>query len=768
MVRGYFIGGNTLVRAGVIVLFFGVAFLLRYAAEHSTVPIEYRLTGVVVGALALLALGWRLRLARAGYALALQGGAVGILYMTIFAALRLYSVLPAALAFPLLIVVAAISAALAVLQNSQSFALLAVIGGFLAPILASNGSGSHVALFSYYVVLNGGILSVSWFKAWRPLNVAGFAFTFVIGTAWGVLQYRATDFPTTEPFLIIFFLFYVGIAVLFTLRQPVRLRGYVDGTLVFGAPIAAFGLQSSLLHHRLFELAFSAVAMSALYLGLAWILQRRDKHAQRVLIDAFLALGVAFFTLAIPLALGSRMNSVTWALEGCALIWIGCRQNRLLPRVFGVLLIVAAGCVLAGEFRFISGHVGLSAGTDVAVVLLTAIAILAARMLATHMASLRRAEMILPGPLFFWGLFWWVCGGVAEAGHYVPGQYLAATLLLFAALTALAASEIERRLALSAARAAALLLLPLLLIAAVYWVGTSSHPFADGGWAAWPVSVAALVWIARRHEGGPDGALAKLLHVSVPWLLCALASWEAAWSIRSVVAGSETWPAVASAIVPALALFAIPRLTERVAWPFALHRHTYWRLTASGLALYLALWSLATNWLARGDARPLPYFPLLNPLDVAEALILMTLARHWLRARAEAEFARVDPRLPPIGFAALTFVWLNGVLLRTLHQWFAVPFELPAFMSSTLTQTSISVFWAALALTTMLVAARRRLRSVWLGGAALMCVVVAKLFLVDLSSIGSIARIVSFVAVGLLMLIVGYFSPLPPRRELST
>ena len=50
-------------------------------------------------------------------------------------------------------------------------------------------------------------------------------------------------------------------------------------------------------------------------------------------------------------------------------------------------------------------------------------------------------------------------------------------------------------------------------------------------------------------------------------------------------------------------------------------------------------------------------------------------------------------------------------------------------------------------------------------GAALLAVVIAKLFLIDLSRIGSVERIVSFVGVGLLMLVVGYFSPLPPARE---
>src|ERR1700722_3650767 len=136
-IRGFFTGGNTLVRVGVIVLFFGVAFLLRYMAEHSHISIEVRLTGVALASIALTILGWRLRKTRGGYALALQGGGVGILYLIVFAALRLYSILPATIAFPALVVIAILSAALAVLQNSMAFALLALSGGFLAPVLAS-------------------------------------------------------------------------------------------------------------------------------------------------------------------------------------------------------------------------------------------------------------------------------------------------------------------------------------------------------------------------------------------------------------------------------------------------------------------------------------------------------------------------------------------------------------------------------------------------------------------------------------------------------
>ena len=45
-----------------------------------------------------------------------------------------------------------------------------------------------------------------------------------------------------------------------------------------------------------------------------------------------------------------------------------------------------------------------------------------------------------------------------------------------------------------------------------------------------------------------------------------------------------------------------------------------------------------------------------------------------------------------------------------------------------------------------------------------MAVVVVKLFLVDLAKVGGVERIVSFIAVGVLMLVIGYFAPLPPKK----
>jgi uncharacterized membrane protein len=172
--RDWLLGGNTVARVGLLVLFVGVAFLLRYVAERTAVPIELRLAGVALGGVVFLVVGWRMRERRPGFAVTLQGGAIGILYLTAYAALRLYEVLPPVAAFAFMAALAALSAVLAVLQDARALAALGATGGFLAPLLVATGSGRIELLFSYYLVLNLGVLGVALFRAWRELNWIAF------------------------------------------------------------------------------------------------------------------------------------------------------------------------------------------------------------------------------------------------------------------------------------------------------------------------------------------------------------------------------------------------------------------------------------------------------------------------------------------------------------------------------------------------------------------------------------------------------------------
>jgi uncharacterized membrane protein len=83
-------------------------------------------------------------------------------------------------------------------------------------------------------------------------------------------------------------------------------------------------------------------------------------------------------------------------------------------------------------------------------------------------------------------------------------------------------------------------------------------------------------------------------------------------------------------------------------------------------------------------------------------------------------------------------------------------------------QAALSILWTAIALAAMVFANRRAARSGWIAGAILLAIVVVKLFVIDLSRVSGIERIVSFIGVGVLLLAIGYLAPVPPGRKEET
>src|SRR5690606_23311103 len=332
----------------------------------------------------------------------------------VFAALKLYALLPPGVALLLMLVMVMLGALLAVLQNAQVLALIATAGGFLAPILTSDGSGSHVALFSFYLLLNIGILTIAWFKTWRLLTWVGFGFTFVITSVWGVLEYQAQFYASTQPFLIAFFALYLTVAILFSLKQPPKLTGLVDGSLVFGLPIVAFGLQTALLKHTEYGLAISALVLSAIYTLLARVLWVKFQNTQRVLAESMIALGVTFATLAIPLALDAEWTSASWALEATGLIWVGLRQRRLLARCAGYVLYIGAVASLFRDGSIETGATPIFSGDFISLVLLSLSALAIAWLLQRFPEACTSIEKSLELVALMIGWIWWLTAGLNE------------------------------------------------------------------------------------------------------------------------------------------------------------------------------------------------------------------------------------------------------------------------------------------------------------------------------------------------------------------
>jgi uncharacterized membrane protein len=769
--RDFFTTGNVVVKVGVIVLFFGVGFLLKYAADKNLFPIELRLAAVTAFGIILFVLGWRLRHRKLNYALVIQGGAIGILYLTVFTAAKFYTVVPLALAFFLMLALVLFSCSLAVIQNAMALAIFATIGGFLAPILTSTGEGSHVALFSYYTFLNAGIFGIAWHKSWRPLNWTGFVFTFVIAALWGYRYYQPEYFNTTEPFLILFFLFYIAIAILFAQRQPPHLKGFVDSSIVFGTPLVGFTLQYGLVREIEFGQAWSALAMSAVYVTLARTLWNRKVEGMRMLTEAFLALGVIFASLAIPLALDGRWTAAAWAVEGGGMMWIGIRQNRLLPRLFGLLLQFGAGVAFLTVMHDPHGDLPVLNSAYLGAVMISLAGLFSSYHGFRYNDRLREEERRLHVALLVWGFLWWFGAGLMEIDQHLTGLLENNAELFFFAFSMFYLYILARALHWAPALKPPVLLLPLMTVMAFINFADfyATSPFARYGFVSWITAFTVQYLLLYRCEDVWNPRLVAFWHRGTLWLAYFVFAWICAQAVSHYVPGLQNWGHVMWGFIPAIGVLTLIYLRDRIEWPLRRFAQDYLGIGLFPVAIYLAVWIVIVCFY-EGSPKPLPYIPMMNPHEMAQLFAMVAIC-DWLIRWKKNEvppLRTLNPAHLLVVLAGIAFLWLNSVVARSVHFYGDVSYAPAPLAHSALFQTSISIVWTLTAFVLMGTATRSGNRKLWFTGAVLLGMVVLKLFMVDLADIGTVARIVSFLTVGVLMLVIGYFSPLPPRPMTTT
>lgn len=216
----------------------------------------------------------------------------------------------------------------------------------------------------------------------------------------------------------------------------------------------------------------------------------------------------------------------------------------------------------------------------------------------------------------------------------------------------------------------------------------------------------------------------------------------------------SVWTQLAVLLTP-LTLW-ILMTSQRKVW---LPEIIYWRIGSAVAAGSCVLWLLVAHW-QMPHTSGLPYLPVLNPLEIATAAIVWQWVR-WSKLYFHEKQYNFTLIMPFI----LTLYAISSGVMRVWYTYDGVEWQLNALLASFGLQASLSIVWALLAIGLMVYGNQRAWRILWLTGATLLGVVVVKLFIVELRNSDSIARIVSFIVVGLLLLLVGWFAPAPSNRK---
>ena len=883
-------GGNLLLKTGIVVLFLGLAFLLRYASERVHIPIGLRYLSVAGGGLAAVVAGWKLQSRRREYGLILQGFGVAVMYLTSLAALKLHPLLPAPAVFVAMVVLVAAMAVMAVRQDAQIMAQAAVIGGMAAPILVSDGSGNYLVLFSYLALLNTGIAAIARFKAWRPLNLTGFVCTFCIALFWGLKSYTPGHFSTTEPFLIYHWLLYTLIACLFARRRlsegggdalpPLAdnaplgdIIGHIakhgirvhilDHTLLFGTMTAAFALQCGITAHLTHGSGWSAVLFATVYGAAALVL--RGSSGLAVLRQAFTACALLFATVAVPLFFNRGDTVSLWSLEAVLLYFFGLR-GRLPHLRFAALSVYlsAAVCQLGGyspaadtllsgswaDTLFTAAGGGLlyacwhkwrcegsaawergfqTASLAFAVLYASLLPMLllsedgklsvaySALALLWAACQYRKRQPVFTAAALLCGLtliFFSI--NMSDGWPNKTVGWLLQAVLLFAASFAAGRPKWQNgnKTSVPALCAGGLLFTISLLPAHTGWqevlrpleaYGTSTVWLLSAVWLLpfalacsrlnWRPPLFILLFFSLLTFTGYPGAAAYsetplyaafclAAATAVHWYLLKVqpleqsaADWlhgislllfAAAWTHFSGTVGALWFDGVWLQVVWLAVPLAFWLLLASPKQPALFRRHPAAYLKFGGImcALFAAGWLLWVNISAPHRPAPLPYLPLLNPLELASVGLLWLGWRGFERIAASDGWSGTAKRQYAALLNGLAFIVLSAGVMRLWHFFDGIRWRLDYLLASFGLQASLSVVWAVTAIVLMVGGNRSGRRSRWLTGATLMAVVVVKLFLVELGNSGGIARIVSFIAVGLLLLLVGWFAPVPPKENI--
>ena len=775
---------NIITKIAIIILFLGLTYLFKYGIEHQRhyLSPEVRILSALILGISLLAIGWKLRLKRQIYALILQGGAIAILYLTIFAAFKLYELIPALITFAILVVICSSSILFSILQRAISLAIIACVGGYVTPILLSDGSGNHVALFSYYLMISTAILIISITQSWRILNLIGFTFTFVVSLVWGIQSFTPEFYKECQIFILGNLVIYGVLAVLLSIRSihnKEKYQNIIDLLLLFGAPLCGFGLQYAITQQWEFGPAFSSLGFGLFYLGGAFIIFHLWKSLAKTLSLYWLAIGVSFITLSIPLALSANWTATLWMFEGTAITWIMLSQKYYRTALSGTLImslgIISAAISLENNQltpTLYTSLLGISSiillvnaclwhqygqKTEVTKLIKSfclSIAVVVWILWILLSIPLFLQQIILQIPLIllcftvsFW--LWYFIGKKINWNIICHGM-----VLLWAVLA-----------------------ISLLKSHAVSYYYFSSYWPCNLAWIA--AFISGYIYLYKIHDSKINSNTSInnkliLLHISLFWLLLIWLAREIFHVFDILSWGYEVikWSLLAT-IASGITLLLYILIKRRYITSLSLIK-SYWSIGLLPLISYMAFYLIVGIGMS-GQIIYWNYIPIVNPLEESAIFSLIMLCV-WLKLTINylqienkttnfANFKVPLPNLILILLVVLTFLWANSIVLRCLSQTFDITWSTFTLWHNNIVQMTASLLWMLSAVILIAIGHRYSLRKIWFCGQLIQLIVIIKLIFVDIREIDGLLRAFAFIGVALLMLLIGYLAPLPPKQN---
>ena len=350
-----YLGGNWLVRVGVFALILGVGFFLQHAFSNNWINQQSQIATGILISFVLIFFGDFFSKRYPIYSFALSGGGIAILYLTIFIGSTIYEIINLSwVSMLMLVLTSGISIRLAFLRNSQTLAILGLIGALLAPLLIydsevvrevstktfSEPEDKNLLVY-YLLILNLSVLVISLFKDWRFFKVLSILGSYQLLGTWNDLYKDDTSTINALIFLSINFLMQFLITIAYFVRKNIIPNIWEYSTISLN-PLIFIIISNDLLSGDNSSLLGSIIiSVGLLYFIFAYISYIRSNY--EITLSSMLAgVGVICIIAAIPVQLSGTIVTILFSIQALVFIWLSIRFKSWEMQAFssGIFLVV--------------------------------------------------------------------------------------------------------------------------------------------------------------------------------------------------------------------------------------------------------------------------------------------------------------------------------------------------------------------------------------------------------------------------------------------
>ncbi len=339
------LGGNWLAIIGVIAVFIGTAFFLKLAFENDWINQTNRILLGVFGGAVFLAIGEIWRNKYASYFNIITGCGIAILYLTIFSAYALYSMIGYYFAVAFLFVATILAVLQALRNNSITLAVLGVVGAFAAPfvLLAFDGidfmqsSVGSVDWLLYIILIDLGVIFLATFRNWSWFTFIALIGSLLSYAVWASENFDNVSLLVSQGGISVIFLLILGSTTLFNYLWKRPAKGFDYSLILINSAGFLFITYMNMWDSHREWLGALTIVIAGLYASLSYIsyrsrLQNNDFSTFLLGISAVF-LGIAFpvhFQYDAPIVL------IAWSIEGLILTWLSIRMNVWQIRFYAI------------------------------------------------------------------------------------------------------------------------------------------------------------------------------------------------------------------------------------------------------------------------------------------------------------------------------------------------------------------------------------------------------------------------------------------------